>query len=246
MSARILVAEDDPKQANLVRVYLEREGHSVLLVGDGRAALDQCRARRPDLVVLDVMMPVVDGLDVCRILRTESEIPILLLTARTTEDDILLGLDIGADDYLTKPYSPRELTARVRALLRRARVVSAGSQAVLRVGDLEVDAGRFEVRVGGRPVALTAKEFGILEVLASEPRRAFTRAQLIDRAFGFDHYVLERTVDAHVMNLRRKIEDDPAEPRYVQTVYGRGYRLADPGPTAVPAPTLTDGPDAAP
>ncbi|MFG2053319.1 response regulator transcription factor [Micromonospora sp. NPDC048930] len=237
MSARILVAEDDPKQANLVRVYLEREGHSVLLVGDGRAALDQCRARRPDLVVLDVMMPVVDGLDVCRILRAESDIPILLLTARTTEEDMLLGLDLGADDYLTKPYSPRELAARVRALLRRARVVSAGNRTVLRVGDLEVDTGRFEVRVGGRPVALTAKEFGILEVLAGEPGRAFTRAQIIDRAFGFDHFVLERTVDAHVMNLRRKIEDDVAEPRYVQTVYGRGYRLAEPEPAPAATPT---------
>jgi DNA-binding response OmpR family regulator len=232
MGARILVAEDDRKQANLVRIYLEREGHSVLLVGDGRAALDQCRTRRPDLVVLDVMMPILDGLDVCRILRAESELPILLLTARTTEDDILLGLDIGADDYLTKPYSPRELAARVRALLRRAGVVSAGGQAVQRVGDLEVDAGRFEVRVAGRPVGLTAKEFGILEVLASEPGRAFTRAQIIDRAFGFDHYVLERTVDAHVMNLRRKIEVDAAEPRYVQTVFGRGYRLADLGARA--------------
>lgn len=228
MSARILVAEDDPKQANLVRVYLEREGHSVLLVGDGRSALEHCRARRPDLVVLDVMMPVVDGLDVCRILRSESEIPILLLTARTTEDDVLLGLDVGADDYITKPYSPRELAARVRALLRRAGAVSAGNQAVLRVGDLEIDAGRFEVRVAGRPIVLTAKEFGILEVLAGEPGRAFTRAQIIDGAFGFDHYVLERTVDAHVMNLRRKIEEDAAEPRYVQTVYGRGYRLAEP------------------
>ncbi|GAA3735622.1 response regulator transcription factor [Plantactinospora mayteni] len=227
MSARILVAEDDPKQANLVRVYLEREGHSVLVVGDGRAALEQVRARRPDLVVLDVMMPVVDGLDVCRILRAESNLPILLLTARTTEDDVLLGLDIGADDYLTKPYSPRELAARVRALLRRSGVLSAGNQAVLRVGDLEVDPGRFEVRIGGRLVTLTAKEFGILEVLAGEPGRAFTRAQIIDRAFGFDHYVLERTVDAHVMNLRRKIEVDPAEPRYVQTVFGRGYRLAE-------------------
>ncbi|MBE1488728.1 response regulator transcription factor [Plantactinospora soyae] len=227
MSARILVAEDDPKQANLVRVYLEREGHSVLVVGDGRAALEQCRSRRPDLVILDVMMPVVDGLDVCRILRAESTLPILLLTARTTEDDVLLGLDIGADDYLTKPYSPRELAARVRALLRRAGVLSAGNQAVLRVGDLEVDPGRFEVRIDGRLITLTAKEFGILEVLAGEPGRAFTRAQIIDRAFGFDHYVLERTVDAHVMNLRRKIEIDPAEPRYVQTVFGRGYRLAE-------------------
>jgi len=228
VSARILVAEDDPKQSQLIRIYLEREGHSVLVVSDGRAALDQCRTRRPDLVVLDVMMPVVDGLDVCRILRSESTIPILLLTARTTEDDVLLGLDIGADDYLTKPYSPRELAARVRALLRRAGVVAAGTRSVLTVGDLEVDTGRFEVRVGGRQVPLTAKEFGILEVLAGEPGRVLTRAQIIDRAFGFDHYVLERTVDAHVMNLRRKIEDDPAEPRHVQTVYGRGYRLAEP------------------
>ena len=227
MSARILVAEDDPKQANLVRVYLEREGHSVLVVGDGRTALEQARVRKPDLVVLDVMMPQVDGLDVCRILRGESEVPILLLTARTTEDDMLLGLDVGADDYITKPYSPRELTARVRALLRRSGVVTAGNQAILKVGDLEIDPGRFEVRVGGRPIVLTAKEFGILEVLAGEPGRAFTRAQIIDRAFGFDHYVLERTVDAHVMNLRRKIEEDAAEPRYVQTVYGRGYRLAE-------------------
>jgi DNA-binding response OmpR family regulator len=229
VTARILVAEDDPKQANLVRVYLEREGHSVLLVSDGRAALDRCRARRPDLIVLDVMMPVVDGLDVCRILRAESDVPILLLTARTTEDDVLLGLDLGADDYVTKPYSPRELAARVRALLRRAGAVGPDDQAVLRVGDLEIDAGRFEVRVGGRVVTLTAKEFGILEVLAGTPGRAFTRAQIIDRAFGFDHYVLERTVDAHVMNLRRKIEADPAEPRYVQTVHGRGYRMAEPG-----------------
>jgi DNA-binding response OmpR family regulator len=223
VSARILVAEDDPKQANLVRVYLEREGHNVLLVGDGRSALDRCRSRPPDLVVLDVMMPVVNGLDVCRILRAESSIPILLLTARTTEDDVLLGLDLGADDYITKPYSPRELAARVRALLRRAGAVAAENKAVLTVGDLEVDTGRFEVRVAGRPITLTAKEFGILEVLAGEPGRVFTRAQIIDKAFGFDHYVLERTVDAHVMNLRRKIEGD-----YVQTVYGRGYRLASP------------------
>jgi DNA-binding response OmpR family regulator len=227
VSARILVAEDDPKQANLVRIYLERDGHQILVVGDGRSALEQCRARRPDLVVLDIMMPKVDGLDVCRVLRTESQVPILLLTARTTEEDMLLGLDIGADDYLTKPYSPRELAARVRALLRRAGVVGAENRVVLAIGGLEVDPGRFEVRVGGRPIALTAKEFGILEVLAAEPGRVFTRAQIIDKAFGFDHVVLERTVDAHVMNLRRKIEEDVSAPRYVQTVYGRGYRLAE-------------------
>jgi DNA-binding response OmpR family regulator len=228
MSARILVAEDDPKQANLIRVYLERDGHSVLVVNDGRRALENSRERRPDLLVLDVMMPSVDGLDVCRILRAESDVPILLLTARSTEDDKLLGLDIGADDYVTKPFSPRELAARVRALLRRAGKGAPVAGAVRAVGDLEIDVARFEVRVRGRRVVLTAKEFGILEVLAAEPGRVFTRAQIIDRAFGFDHYVLERTVDAHVMNLRRKIEEDPAEPRYVQTVYGRGYRLADP------------------
>lgn len=228
MSARILVAEDDPKQANLVRIYLEREGHQTLVVGDGRSALEQARARRLDLVVLDVMMPKLDGLDVCRVLRAESTVPILLLTARTTEEDVLLGLDIGADDYITKPYSPRELAARVRALLRRAGITDAAEPpAVLTVGDLDVDPGRFEVRVAGRPVALTAKEFGILEVLAGSPGRVFTRAEIIDKAFGFDHYVLERTVDAHVMNLRRKIEADVSDPRYVQTVYGRGYRLAE-------------------
>jgi DNA-binding response OmpR family regulator len=222
-----MIAEDDPKQAKLVQLYLEREGHSTLVVNDGRAALEQCRARRPDLVVLDIMMPKIDGLDVCRVLRADSAIPILLLTARTTEDDVLLGLDVGADDYVTKPYSPRELVARVRALLRRAGVVTTGNRDLLTVGDLVVDPGRFEVRVAGRPVALTAKEFGILEVLAGEPGRVFTRAQIIDKAFGFDHYVLERTVDAHVMNLRRKIEADVSAPRYVETVYGRGYRLAE-------------------
>ncbi|MBT8224518.1 MAG: response regulator transcription factor [Dactylosporangium sp.] len=225
--ARILVAEDDRKQANLMRVYLERDGHSVLTVADGRAALDQCRARRPDLVVLDVMMPLVDGLDVCRILRAESNISILLLTARSTEQDILLGLDLGADDYITKPYSPRQFTARVRAVLRRAGAAAPRDADVLRVGDLQVDPSRFEVRLGARPVTLTAKEFGILEVLAREPGRAFTRAQIIQQAFGFDHDVLERTIDAHVMNLRRKIEENPAEPRYVQTVYGRGYRVPE-------------------
>jgi DNA-binding response OmpR family regulator len=226
VTARILVADDDPKHAQLIRLYLEREGHQVLTVGDGRAALDQARARRPDVLILDIMMPLVDGLDVCRILRAESDVAILLVTARSSENDMLLGLDIGADDYLSKPVSPRELTARVRALLRRTR--SAGQQsATLRVGGLEVDSGRFEVRVEGVPVNLTAKEFGIVELLAGEPGRVFTRGQIIDKTFGFEHDVSERTVDAHVVNLRRKIEQDPAEPRYVQTVYGRGYRMAE-------------------
>ena len=229
MNARILVAEDDEKQSRLIRVYLEREGNAVQVVADGRAALEKARSGRPDLIVLDVMLPFVDGLDVCRILRAEgSEVPILLLTARSTEEDMLLGLDLGADDYLTKPYSPRELTARVRALLRRSRKGGAATEAaLLRVGEVELDTARFEVRVAGRPVTLTSKEFAILEALAREPGRVFTRAQIIERVFGFDRDVLERTVDAHVMNLRRKLETDPGRPRHLETVYGRGYRLAD-------------------
>jgi DNA-binding response OmpR family regulator len=228
--ARILIAEDDPKQANLVRLYLEREGYHVLTVRDGRAALEAARTRSPDLLILDVMMPNVDGLDVCRILRGESRVPILLLTARTTEEDMLLGLDLGADDYLTKPYSPRELTARTRALLRRAGTGDTSRQGVLRVGEVEVDPDRFEVRLAGRVIAVTAKEFGVLEALAAEPGRVFTRAQLLERVYGFDTDVLERTVDAHVMNLRRKLEPDPGQPRYVLTVHGRGYKLDPAGP----------------
>jgi DNA-binding response OmpR family regulator len=226
MGSRILVAEDDPKQAHLIRVYLEREGHHVLATGDGRSALELARTRRPDLIVLDVMMPEVDGLDVCRILRGESHVPILLLTARATEADMLLGLDLGADDYMTKPFSPPELCARVRALLRRAGRHAEPSGPVV-VGELAIDPARFEVRLGDVPVELTTKEFDILQVLAATPGRPFTRAQILERVFGFDHHVLERTVDAHVMNLRRKIEPDPARPRYVLTVHGRGYKFAD-------------------
>jgi DNA-binding response OmpR family regulator len=234
MAARILVAEDDPKQSHLIRVYLERDGHQVRTVGDGRAALDACRAHRLDLAVLDVMMPRVDGLDVCRVLRTgpaplAPDLPILLVTARTAEDDVLLGLDLGADDYLTKPYSPRILAARVRALLRRSRPGAGDDAAPVRtVGAVTVDPARFEVRVDGRPVRLTAKEFGLLEVLAGAPNRVFTRTELIDRAFGFDRDVLERTVDAHVMNLRRKLAEAGGD-GYLQTVYGRGYRCTVPG-----------------
>ena len=227
MTARILVADDDPKHAHLIRLYLERDGHSVLTVGDGRAALEQFRARRPDLLVLDIMMPRVDGLDVCRIVRAESPVPLMLVTARSTEDDVLLGLDVGADDYLTKPVSPRELAARVRALLRRTTGSSAAEPLVLRVGDLVIDVGRFRVEVAGRAVPLTAKEFGILELLAGTPGRVFTRGEILNRTFGFDSEVTVRTIDAHMVNLRRKIESDPAEPRYLQTVYGRGYRLAE-------------------
>ena len=227
MSARILVAEDDPKQAELLRRYLEREGHSVVLAYDGRVTIDEARRRQPDLLILDIMMPRVDGLDVCRILRQEMDIPIIMVTARSTEDDLLLGLDLGADDYLTKPYSPRELVARVRALLRRADRLIGTADGPYRLGGLVVDPARHEVWLDEAPVEVTPAEFKILACLCAEPGRAFPRQRLLEQAFGFDHYALDRTVDVHVMNLRRKIEKDPAQPMYLITVYGVGYKAAE-------------------
>ena len=221
MPARILVAEDDVKQAELIRRYLEREGHLTVVVHDGRAAIDEARRRSPDLLVLDVMMPKVDGLDVCRVLRADGDVPIIMLTARSTEDDLLLGLDLGADDYLTKPYNPRELVARVRTVLRRTR--SRGEGEVYRVGELEIDPGRHEIRLSGELVEVTPAEFKILACLAASPGRAFSRQQLLEHAFGFDHYVFDRTIDVHVMNLRKKFGGST----YLKTVYGVGYKLAD-------------------
>ena len=227
VSARILIAEDDPKQADLIRLYLEREGHSVVVTHDGRSALEQTRQKNPDLLVLDMMMPRMDGLDVCRVLRAESEVPIIMLTARSTEDDMLLGLDLGADDYLAKPFSPRELVARVRTVLRRAGKSTASADSPLRMGELEVDLVRHEVRSGPRLIDCTPTEFSILACLMAQPGRAFTREHLLAEAFGFDHYVYDRTIDVHVMNLRRKIEHNPAEPEYILTVYGVGYKMAE-------------------
>ncbi|MFG2919245.1 response regulator transcription factor [Kitasatospora sp. NPDC048298] len=233
MCAHVVVAEDDPKQADLVRLYLEREGHRVVVVHDGRAALEQARNGPTQLLVLDVMMPVMDGLDVCRALRAESAVPVLMLTARTTEEDLLLGLDLGADDYLTKPYSPRELVARVRALLRRGShplpqdAAPPPRPAVLTTGALTVDPLRHEVTADGRPVSCTPGEFRLLEVLAAQPGRVFTRAQLLEHLHGIDRYITTRTVDTHVMNLRRKIEPQPRRPTRLLTVYGIGYKLAE-------------------
>ncbi|WP_331767449.1 response regulator transcription factor [Embleya sp. NBC_00896] len=232
MCAHVLVAEDDEKQARLVRLYLEREGHVVTVVHDGRDAIDAARTKRPDILVLDVMMPRVDGLDVTRVLRRESELPILMLTARSTEDDLLLGLDLGADDYLTKPYSPRELMARVRTLLRRSGRPASPPDPVLRVGELSVDPVRHEVAVAGRRVDCTPGEFRLLETLITEPGRVYTRQQLLDQAHGFDRYVTIRTVDVHIMNLRRKIEADPQRPAYLVTVFGVGYKMGEPGADA--------------
>ncbi|WP_055587620.1 response regulator transcription factor [Peterkaempfera griseoplana] len=251
MCAHVLVAEDDPKQAELVRRYLEHEGHRVVVVHDGRAALEEARRRPPDLMVLDVMMPKVDGLDVCRVLRAETgtaALPLLVLTARSAEDDLLLALDLGADDYMTKPYSPRELMARVRTLLRRSgAAASAGVAAaappdpVLRVGALTVDPVRHEVTVEGRRIECTPGEFDLLSLLAAEPGRVFTRAQIIERQHGIDRYFTSRTVDVHVMNLRRKIEPRPQRPVRLVTVYGVGYKLAAEPPTPR-APAAEPGP----
>jgi DNA-binding response OmpR family regulator len=224
--SRIIIAEDDHKQSDLVRSYLERDGHSVIVTHDGRAALDEVRRRAPDAVILDVMMPEVDGLDVCRVLRVEHpQIAVIMLTARASENDQLLGFDLGADDYITKPYSMRQLVARVRAVLRRT--VGAAGADLIQVGSLLVDRERCVVRVDGRVVELTPRELSILEALGAKPGRVLSRQQLLTESAGFDHYALERTVDMHVMNLRRKIEADPAAPVYVLTVKGRGYKLAE-------------------
>jgi DNA-binding response OmpR family regulator len=203
---------------------LESEGHETTVVHDGEAALAHARRHPPDLLVLDVMMPKLDGLHVCRILRQESDVLVLILTARTGEDDLLLGLDLGADDYLTKPYSPRELMARVRTLLRRVRVTPQDI-AVRRVGRLTVDETRHAVTVDGTPVDCTPGEFAILAAMARQPGRVFTRGQLLEHTSGIDRESTDRTIDVHVMNLRRKIEENPRRPGQLLTVYGVGYKL---------------------
>jgi two-component system, OmpR family, alkaline phosphatase synthesis response regulator PhoP len=227
MNRKILIVDDDRKTADLIRMYLERDGYQALVATDGRQALDLARQRHPDLIVLDLMLPMVDGLDVCRILRAESRVPIIMLTARTTEDDKLLGLDLGADDYITKPFSPREVVARVRAVLRRAGEAQEKGPAAARFGELAVDFISHTVRLRGAPLRLTPKEFKLLETLVREPGRAFSRLDLLERVFGYDYEGFERTVDVHIMNLRKKIERDPAQPIYILTVYGVGYKFAE-------------------
>jgi DNA-binding response OmpR family regulator len=223
--AKILVVDDDKKTVDLIQLYLEKDGYRVLAAYNGQQALELTRQKQPNLIVLDLMLPQVDGLDVCRILRTESRVPIIMLTARTTEEDKLLGLDLGADDYVTKPFSPRELLARIRAVLRRVAEAEAKGPPQLRYDDLVVDLVRHEVRLSQEPIHLTPREFKLLETLAKAPGRAFTRLELLDAVFGFDYDGLERTVDVHVMNLRKKIEPEPDQPRYVITVPGVGYRF---------------------
>lgn len=225
MCAYVLVAEDDVKQAALIRRYLEHDGHIVAVVGDGQTAIDEVLRRAPDLLVLDWMLPVVDGLGVCRRIREAGDLPVLMLTARSTEEDLLRGLGLGADDYMTKPYSPRELMARVRTLLRRTAAAPVSGLPILRLGPLSVDVQQHQVICRDQPVACTPGEFRILEAMAAEPGRVFTRRQLLDVTEGYDRAATERAVDVHVVNLRKKIEQVPRRPQLLLTVFGVGYRL---------------------
>jgi two-component system alkaline phosphatase synthesis response regulator PhoP len=226
MRGLILVVDDEPKIVKQARDYLENGGFRVVAAGDGQTALAAARRERPDLIVLDLNLPGMDGLDVCRALRRESEVPIIMLTARVAEADRLIGLELGADDYVTKPFSPRELVARVRAVLRRVRG-GVHQPGLIRVGELEIDVHGRRVTRHGAPIGLTRTEFDLLVTLAQHPGQAFTREQLLDRLHGVAYEGYDRSIDAHVKNLRQKIETDPSEPRYVLTVYAVGYRFTD-------------------
>ncbi len=224
----ILVVDDEPKITQLVRDYLERAGFRVLTASNGKAALALAHSEKPDLVILDLGLPEMDGLDVTRTLRKDSNVPILMLTARSDETDKLIGLELGADDYITKPFSPRELVARVRVVFRRLEDYSEADTAVIHAADLTLDLPRMRVTATGRTVEeLTPTEFGLLAAMARHPGRVFTRAQLLDAVHGVAFESYERAIDAHIKNIRHKIEPKPGEPRYILTVYGVGYRFAD-------------------
>lgn len=222
----ILVVDDEPKIVQLARDYLEQAGFRVASASDGREALASFRAGSPDLIVLDLGLPHVDGLDVARAIRKTSNVPIVMLTGRADESDRVAGLELGADDYVAKPFSPKELVARVRAVLRRSEIASAPAD-IVRAGDVTLDVPRMAVRVRGRAVELTPTEFQLLLALARAPGRVFTRAQLLDAVHGVAFESYERAIDAHVKNIRRKLEADPREPRYLLTVHGVGYRFAE-------------------
>ena len=226
MNETILVVDDEPKIVKQAGDYLERSGYRVIGASDGKTALASARVERPHLIVLDLNLPEMDGLDVCRALRRESDVPIIMLTARVDETDRLIGLELGADDYITKPFSPRELVARVRAVLRR---VQGGlhQPGLIRAGDLLIDLQGHTVTRGEESIQLTRTEFNLLVMLAQHPGQTFTREQLLGRLHGVAYNGFDRSVDAHIKNLRRKLETDPADPRYVLTVYGVGYKFTD-------------------
>jgi two-component system, OmpR family, alkaline phosphatase synthesis response regulator PhoP len=222
----VLVVEDEIEIARVVRDYLDNAGFEVIVVGDGGSAIASVRSAKPDLLVLDLGLPGRDGLDVAREIRRWSNTPIVMLTARGDETDRIVGLELGADDYVVKPFSPKELVARIRAVLRRTRAAERGAE-VLRAADVEIDTGKMRVSVAGASVELTPTEFQLLATLAREPGRVFTRSQLLDAVHGVAIESYERAIDAHVKNIRRKIEPEPASPRYLLTVHGVGYRFAD-------------------
>ena len=220
---RVLVIDDDAKTVDLVKLYLDRDGYQVLTAYNGVEALRLAREGHPDLIVLDLMLPDIDGLEICRTLRREVDVPIIMLTARTTDQDKLTGLDLGADDYVTKPFSPKELAARVRAVLRR--LPGDRGPEEIKAGKLSMNLATHEARFGGRPLSLTSLEFRLLGILAKEPGRVHSRTSLIEEALGYDFEGFDRTIDVHILNLRRKVEPDPSHPRYIQTVYGVGYKF---------------------
>ncbi|MBM3167470.1 MAG: response regulator transcription factor [Chloroflexi bacterium] len=222
---RVLVVDDDTKTVDLVKLYLNRDGYRVFTARDGLEALRLARETHPDLIVLDLMLPGIDGLEICRRLRNESDVPIIMLTARTTDEDKLTGLDMGADDYVTKPFSPKELAARVRTVLRRLPGERGPNE--IRHGNIVVNFPKREVSFAGRPLRLTAIEFKLLATLAKEPGRIFSRAQLVEKAIGYDFEGNDRTIDVHILNLRRKLEPDSKHPKYIKTMYGDGYKLAE-------------------
>ncbi|MCB9140346.1 MAG: response regulator transcription factor [Caldilineaceae bacterium] len=223
----ILVVDDDLKIARLVRSYLEQSGFAVEMAHDGKTALQAIRSQRPDLVVLDLTLPQLDGLEVTRTIRNDptiGDLPILMLTARVDDIDRILGLEMGADDYVTKPFNPREVVARVKAILRRSRPASS-DDAVLSVADVVLYPSSYRVEKAGSVINLTPSEFDILHLLMNHPGQAFSRTQIIEQGLGYEYAGLERTVDSHIKNLRRKLEDDPTQPQIVETVFGVGYRL---------------------
>jgi DNA-binding response OmpR family regulator len=227
MPQTILVAEDDPKTTASIQLYLRDAGYEVRTAGTGSEALALARKISPDLVVLDIMLPQLSGLDVCRLLRAESQVPIIMLTARTLEEDRILGFDLGADDYVSKPFSPRELVRRVQAILRRAGSNDDSGRPPRQYGNLILDEARHEVTIGGNAVGLTATQFKLLEIISRRPGRVYSREELVRRLFGDGYESLTRSIDSHVMNLRKKIEPDPGHPIYVLTVYGVGYKFSD-------------------
>ena len=220
---RVLVVDDDAKTVELVKLYLNRDGYKVLTAYNGVEALRLARESHPDLIVLDLMLPGIDGFEVCRTLRDESDVPIIMLTARTTDQDKLTGLGLGADDYVTKPFSPKELAARIRAVLRR--LPGERGPAEIKRGEITVNFFKHEASLAGRALNLTTVEFKLLGVLVKEPGRVFSREQLIENALGYDFKGFDRTIDVHILNLRRKLEPDPIHPRYIKTVYGAGYKF---------------------